>query len=356
MSVTNNRNTAAPRKHIFISYRVKDTAAATGRLADALKQHLEEDQIFMDIDKLEPGVDFTEVISRSLDACDVLLAVIGPDWTGYDPDTRRSRIQDPNDWVRLELVTALKRNIRVVPVLVDDAVLPQTEELPEDLHPLLRRQTYEISNKRWKYDTDQLIAFLEKTCGISSKQQRPEPLLQQRAPEMTARPAAKGNPVIKIVVGILAFVGVLGVIGLCLPQEDTNADLPVKPHQEPHAVYNNGPAPDGSNSNNPVEPAQQQQAAAHIGGRWQDPVNSGIFVFGQNGNDLQLATYSGTGEQTGSGTGYINGRQIHMDVNLLNVAQVAIEATLSADGREITGQYKIQQNGAAYTEQMRLIR
>jgi hypothetical protein len=142
------------KKNIFISYRVQDTSGETGRLADALKNHFEEDQIFMDIDKIEPGVDFTEVISRSLDSCDVMLAIIGPNWQGKDSNGL-SRIKKPDDWVRLELSTALKRNIRVVPVLVDGASLPAVSELPEDLEGLSRRQTYEISNKRRQNDTEQ---------------------------------------------------------------------------------------------------------------------------------------------------------------------------------------------------------
>jgi hypothetical protein len=115
-----------PGKNIFISYREKDSAGEAGRLVDSLKEHFVNDQIFMDIDKIEPGVDFTDAISNSLESCDVMLAIIGPRWMG---DTKQmSRIKNDGDWVRLEIATALARNIRVVPVLVDGADLPTSEE------------------------------------------------------------------------------------------------------------------------------------------------------------------------------------------------------------------------------------
>ena len=98
----------------------------------------------------------------------MLLAIIGPGWQGLNATTNKSRIQNADDWVRIEISTALKRNIRVVPVLVDGGSLPSEDELPEDLKPLVKRQAYEISNKRWKYDTEQLIRFLIK-IGIPTK-------------------------------------------------------------------------------------------------------------------------------------------------------------------------------------------
>jgi len=155
-------------KNIFISYRRQDTPGETGRLADALSQHFREDQIFRDIERLEPGADFVDEIGKRLQTCEVMLAVIGPDWLGIR-DGQPSRIQEPNDWVSIELATALKRNIRVVPILVNGGKLPLPEELPTELQPLLRRHTYEISEKRWKYDTDQLINFLIQSVGLTPK-------------------------------------------------------------------------------------------------------------------------------------------------------------------------------------------
>ena len=147
-----NKMTTTIRKNIFISYRVKDTQVATGRLIDALKLHISENQIFMDIDKIEPGLDFTQVISKYLNSSEIMLAIIGPDWMAYNAEKQTYRINDNNDWVRKEIATAWQRNIRVIPILIDGGTTPEEEQLPEDLKPLLLRQAYEISNKRWKYD------------------------------------------------------------------------------------------------------------------------------------------------------------------------------------------------------------
>src|SRR5258705_10381422 len=155
------KNPSAPKKNIFISYRVKDTAGETGRLVDSLKKYVDDDQIFIDIDQLEPGADFAEVIKKHLDFCDVMLAVIGPNWTGKKPDGS-TEITENEDWVRLELSKALARGIGVVRVLVNNGNLPTANELPDDLQPLLKRQTYVISFNRWKYDTDNLAQFLIK--------------------------------------------------------------------------------------------------------------------------------------------------------------------------------------------------
>ena len=163
-----SEKSATARKNIFISYRVNDTAGETGRLVDSLKQYVDDDQIFIDIDQLEPGADFAEVIKKHLDFCDVMLAVIGPNWIGRKQDGS-TLITEEDDWVRLELSKALARGIRVVPVLVNNATLPTAKELPEDLQPLLKRNTYSISFNRWKYDTDNLALFLIKSIGITPK-------------------------------------------------------------------------------------------------------------------------------------------------------------------------------------------
>lgn len=163
-----NEQSISAKKNIFISYRVHDAAGEAGRLADSLKEYFSEDQIFMDIDKLGPGEDFADTISKSLESCDIMLAIIGADWSGYNAITHESRINQPQDWVKVEISKALERKIRVVPILVNGATLPEASKLPADLQPLLAKQSYELSNKRWKYDVAELVKFLIK-FGIAPK-------------------------------------------------------------------------------------------------------------------------------------------------------------------------------------------
>lgn len=320
-----NTATNPVKKNVFISYRVQDTSGETGRLVDALKNHFEEDQIFMDIDKIEPGVDFTEVLSHSLDTCDVMLAIIGPNWQGRNSNNL-SRIKKPDDWVRLELSTALKRNIRVVPVLVDSASLPDVSELPEDLEGLSRRQTYEISNKRWRYDTEQLIHFLQHNIGVKPKRQVP-----RVQPSIQPQPGSKsGMPVwLKVIIGIFAFVGLLGIIGLIV-ESNEKAQNPVEPQL--FTSTNNSNIQPASTNN---IPSATTVTEIDVSGNWIDP-EGGIVNLQQSGNKLTVQIFHNN-EQTGTGSGYIENNSVEMNANILNAAMITYNLQLSADGNEMNG-------------------
>jgi hypothetical protein len=153
--------------NIFISYRRQDSQSAAGRLADSLKEQLPEAAIFRDVETIEAGVDFVNAINAALESCGVLLAVMGPRWISIQDDAGRRRLDDPNDYSRLELATALKRaDVRVIPVLVDGASMPDPEALPADLKPLARRHAVELTDKRWDYDVAQLVATLRRALGL----------------------------------------------------------------------------------------------------------------------------------------------------------------------------------------------
>ena len=116
---------------IFVSYRRQESAHLAGRLYDRLTDRFGEGQVFIDVNAIEPGVDFAEEISRAVAACQVLLAVIGPDWLMAVDERGRRRLDNPDDLVRLEIEAALARHVRVIPILVEGAVMPGQEDLPE---------------------------------------------------------------------------------------------------------------------------------------------------------------------------------------------------------------------------------
>ena len=147
---------------IFISYRRDDSSASAGRLYDSLCSHFHSSEIFMDVDNLDPGVDFVEAIEKNVAACDVLIAVIGRLWQFSSDKEGRRRLDNPEDFVRLEIATALKRGVRVIPVLVDGALMPRSSDLPDDLKPLVRRNALEVSHTRFKGDCGRLIAALDR--------------------------------------------------------------------------------------------------------------------------------------------------------------------------------------------------
>jgi hypothetical protein len=172
---------------IFISYRREDTAGDAGRLYDRLTAHFGEHMVFRDIDNIEPGTDFVGRIEDAIGACQVLLAVIGRNWLDpREPDGRR-RLDNPADWVRLELTAALRQGIRVIPVLVQDVVMPRPEQLPEPLQELARRNALKLSDDRWNYDFGRLVEVVERTVG------RPSPPSGQPPPGQPPRSPPANN-------------------------------------------------------------------------------------------------------------------------------------------------------------------
>ncbi len=106
---------------IFISYRREDTAGFAGRLYDKLVAHFGKDQVFMDIDTLKPGARFSDVIERTVGVCDAVIALIGRDWLSAADAEGQRRLDNPDDWVRMEIAKALKRDILVIPALFEGA-------------------------------------------------------------------------------------------------------------------------------------------------------------------------------------------------------------------------------------------
>ena len=166
--------TVAEGGGIFVSYRRQETSHLAGRLYDRLADRFGNSQVFIDVDTIEPGVDFAEEIFRAVAACKVLLAVIGPDWLTATDERGRRRLDDPDDIVRLEIEAALARDVRVIPILVEGAVMPTRLDLPESVAGLARRNALLIRHESFRYDVDRLVTAMERvlaapgTTAISS--------------------------------------------------------------------------------------------------------------------------------------------------------------------------------------------
>ncbi len=146
---------------IFLSYRRDDSSGYAGRLFDNLSERFGRERVFMDIETLEPGLDFVAGIDRAVESCGAVIAMIGPNWIKAQDGEGRRRLDDPHDFIRLEITTALTRGVRVIPVLVHNASMPPERELPEPLRPLRRLQACEISDNRWEFDVRRLADVLE---------------------------------------------------------------------------------------------------------------------------------------------------------------------------------------------------
>ncbi len=198
--------------NIFISYRREDSAGHTGRLFDRLGEHFGKAHVFMDIAGIEPGVDFVEAIDHAVGSCDAFIVVIGKQWLNVTDAEGRRRIDNPEDFIHLELAAALRRNIRVIPVLVQGAVAPGSGSLPEDLKKLSRLQAHEISDNRWDYDVGMLIESLEKVL----KKDSPEPP-GVKDDEAAAPPPKFPRWIIAILAAIVVGIGVYAVRTIITP-------------------------------------------------------------------------------------------------------------------------------------------
>src|SRR5262249_37070410 len=126
----------------------EDSSDATGRIYDRLEAHFGGDNVFMDIDAIPLGIDFRDYISQQVQQCDVLLAVIGDQWLDACNDRGERRLDDPSDFVRLEIEAALRRDIPVIPVLVGRATMPDENDLPPTLRNLSYRNAAEVRSGR----------------------------------------------------------------------------------------------------------------------------------------------------------------------------------------------------------------
>ena len=142
---------------IFVNYRRDDSAAHALNVAQYLERTFGARNVFLDIDRMRAGQNFPDVLNDKLSACKVMIAVIGPSWVTLTNDDGQRRLDDPEDWVRLEIAHALKRNIAVIPILVGGAVLPKKSDLPDDLKPLLQRHVATITTNGFRNEMAGLV-------------------------------------------------------------------------------------------------------------------------------------------------------------------------------------------------------
>jgi hypothetical protein len=153
-------------KDIFVSYRRSDSSGIVGRIIDRLDTSFGNDRIFRDLDAIDPGQDFGEVINRALQQCEVLLVVIGDEWISAANAAGERRLDNTGDWVRLEVSKALEQGIRVIPVLVEGADMPSASDLPVGLKPLANRNAAQVrDDPDFNGDMEHLCEAISKCLG-----------------------------------------------------------------------------------------------------------------------------------------------------------------------------------------------
>lgn len=294
---------------IFVSYRRDDTRQAAGRLADDLADHFGSARIFRDIEGIDPGVEFAQALNQALATCAVMLVLIGPKWLEICDAQGRRRLDDPNDWIRQEISTALRRGIRVVPVLIDGAALPDEAVLSDDLKPLVRRQALELADSRWRGDLQRLVDTLAKLPGL--------PL--QSSGQDSAPPKSRKKLWIGIVVGVLVLIELASYAPKSTDVEapsnassagPSEADVPSVPT----------PAPAAPQVQQQVVPVQAPQpvvatpSVPNIAGLWRT-LSGETYQFAQQGTQLRFTAQAG-GQPAGMGEGQLDGALLRLSMTL----------------------------------------
>jgi TIR domain len=202
---------------VFISYRREDSGGFAGRIYDRLASRLGRENVFFDVDAIPPGRDFVDVLSERVGKCDALLAVIGKHWVLSADSENRRRLDDPQDFVRIEIEAALSRNVPVIPVLVDGATMPHPDDLPDSLMKLIRRQAVEVSHARFESDAERLTQALSQIEEeIRQREADPSPMtpVPAAAAVVSRAPGASESASLAKLGGrrSLVYLAVLGLI------------------------------------------------------------------------------------------------------------------------------------------------
>jgi hypothetical protein len=193
---------------IFISYRRSDSEGQSGRLFKDLCERFGKDAVFIDVARMKKGLDFRRVLDEQLASCGVLLTIIGDGWLNALDEEGKRRLDDPHDFTRTEIAAALKRDIPVIPVLVQDARMPHADQLPDDLKELIYRDGVELRHTHWDSDVNDLMNALTAYVSVPA-------------------PASKGGtskkPIL-IAIAAMALLG-LGLAGFKFYRDSTQNDF-----------------------------------------------------------------------------------------------------------------------------------
>jgi hypothetical protein len=237
------------KQSIFISYRRQDTAAYAGRIYDRLSAKYGAHNVFMDIDRIEPGQDFVDAINHSVAEAGVLLVLIGREWIKMTDKSGVSRLDNPEDFVRLEILAGLEQKTVIIPVLLADAEMPSAKSLPAPLQSFARRNAIEISDSRFHSDVDRLIDAIEK---IFNPQRAAAPPIRPEQRNQSSMPFISASARLKISI-IAAAVVMVALIVAGIWWFTTGGEREVSFQTEP---YIQSPAPKSAENSPRQDPRQ----------------------------------------------------------------------------------------------------
>lgn len=335
--------------NIFISYRREDSEGFARGLFQSLVGAFGADHVFMDVEAIGLGADFVEAIDKSLAGCGALLVLIGKDWVNCTDSAGRRRLDDPQDFVRMEVAKALEQKVRVIPVLVKGANMPAPEELPEELRSVTRRQALELRHERWNQDVAHLDSALAELLGLQRLDQ------QASAPPASPQMSAKKSGSRKVVgLAAVAVVAILAIAGYSLISEKPVSPVVVQPDLQDQAVSDPdaSPAPVNISTSKSdkvavepkttAKPKPKPQPKPHktinLTGMWVDDEGINVQISHQ-GDEVVSQAYNPLTGLAINAVWRISGR--HMAFNWVsNVGNQGYgEGTIAADGATVDYQF-----------------
>jgi hypothetical protein len=148
---------------IFLSYRRRDTQWAARGIYDRLVDRYGRENVFRDLDAIPPGARFRDYVEKKISESDIFILLIGKAWASYADETGRRRLEHPKDPVRLELETALRLGLPIIPVRVEGALMPTERDLVPSIIDVLEFNAAEVTDSRWEYDVDRLLWAIDET-------------------------------------------------------------------------------------------------------------------------------------------------------------------------------------------------
>jgi hypothetical protein len=247
---------------IFINYRRGDEPGFTQALLGRLEQAFPSERLFIDVDSIPPGVDFVRMLESQVAQCDAMLTVIGNNWLDATDEQGRRRLDDPHDFVRLEIESALKQDKRVIPVLVHQARMPHPDELPEAIRDLATRNAVRLTHERFRADVQGLIKALQGAVDDVAAAR------SGAGTDRSVKPPAR-RPRVLVAVAVCAVVAAAAAaVWLIYPRLNAPthevASAPPQPAPPPPAAVTQTPVtlPTPTPSPPPVAPPREQASAA----------------------------------------------------------------------------------------------
>lgn len=309
---------------IFISYRQSDTQSEASRLKEDLEEVFGEENVFFDIETLEPGLNFADAIEKTIRQSKVVLVLIGPDWADVKDDEGNLRIFQENDWVRREVAMALTmEDTRVIPVLLKKAILPKTNQLPDNIKSLAEKHSKEITISRWRYDVGMLIKSIE---GVIPPIKKKEPAPAPRPYPISKPPKSWWAKNYIWILGVFVVLLILiissedfqegyqeGLNGSSTIHDENISQVDTNTLREENPA---NPETEVASDTNDETPPGTAQEPINVQGNWVVYSNGqrvSTFVMSQYPEEIQFLEYDVNATNVGVGTGTLTGKTLYLD-------------------------------------------